>query len=176
MVSRRFVENCLIVWLDPDIDEDRNQQSIEQLRLIINEVHIFNQLNLCIDYIEDIHDERMLLIVSEEIGQQIVPLVHELSEIESIYLFCSSNPPEWMSNIRKFKGAAGDFQTLCQLLKSNVRLIERENFGFDVLGNASFTPDSRNKQEAAFMYTQLIKEIFMEMKNDSLTEMITFCR
>ncbi len=61
-------------------------------------------------------------------------------------------------------------------MKSNVRLIERENFGFDVLGSASFTPDSRNNQEAAFMYTQLIKDIFMEMKNDSLTEMITFCR
>jgi hypothetical protein len=91
MVSRRFVEKCLIVWLDPDIDEDQ----MEQLRQIINEVHIFNQLDLCIDYIEDIHDERILLILSEQIGQQIVPLVHDLSQIEAIYLFCSSNSPEW---------------------------------------------------------------------------------
>jgi hypothetical protein len=95
MVSRRFVENCLIVWLDPDIDEDQNQESIEQLRQIINEVHRFNQLDLCINYISDFHDERILLILSEQIGQQIVPLVHDLSQIEAIYLFCSSNSPEW---------------------------------------------------------------------------------
>jgi hypothetical protein len=51
---QRFIENCLIVWLDPNIDEDQ----IEQLRQIINEVH-------------------------------------DLSQIEAIYLFCSSNSPEW---------------------------------------------------------------------------------
>lgn len=176
MAARRSVENCVIFWLDPTINTDRNQESIEQLHQIVNEVQIFNDQDSCINHILDLHNEQLVLIVPEEMGQTIASFALELIQITGIYLYPSTELPEWTYPVRKFKGAADDFETLCGVLKSNIRHIERENLAFNVLGSATYTPDSRNTQEAAFMYTQLIKDIFMEMKNEDVTEMIAFCR
>ena len=45
----------------------------------------------------------ILLIVSDDVCQQVVPLVYQLSQSDSIYLFRFDRRPDWISQIRKLK-------------------------------------------------------------------------
>ncbi|CAF1365570.1 unnamed protein product [Rotaria sordida] len=63
------------------------------------------------------------------------------------------------------------------MLRLNIRRTEQETVSFNFIDDlSSFSSNQTNKQEAAFMYMQLLKDIFIEMKDDSKSEMILFCR
>jgi tetratricopeptide (TPR) repeat protein len=173
--TRQFLENSIVIWLNPDIDDI--QQSIEQLRQVINVVEVFNDEQSFINYVVDVVDERILLIITKNISETTIELIRQLSQIDSIYLFSSNKSPNYISNIRKFKGIVHDTESLYQMLRSNIRRTEHENVTFNLIGNISSLPsDQTNRQEAAFMYTQLLKDIFIEMKDDSKDEMTSFCQ
>lgn len=88
--NRRVVQNFRLIWLDNNINENNNENSIDtiaKLREVINTVQKFTNVNECIDYMTDIEDEKIFLICSEELGQTTVPLIHDISQINYIYIF-----------------------------------------------------------------------------------------
>jgi len=91
-ISLRLVQNCVLVWLDSNIDETYNiyQNSINEFQCIVNIVNKFVDTDKCVDFITEIKDEKVFLITSISLGQQIIPNIHDLSQIESIYIFCVS--------------------------------------------------------------------------------------
>jgi hypothetical protein len=48
----------------------------------------FTDIEKCIRFICDIRDEKIFLICSGELGQLILPIVHDMAQINCIYIFC----------------------------------------------------------------------------------------
>ena len=88
--SSRMVQNYYLVWLDGNMDEndDDYRNSISKLREISNTVHTFTDLNACITFIKETKTTKAFMITSGALGQTAVPMVHELSHIDGIYIFC----------------------------------------------------------------------------------------
>src|SRR5271167_4285411 len=92
----RMVQNFHLVWLDGSIDEINNddcRKSITQLRQVVNNVNTFTDADECIDFIIDIKQEKTFMIVSEALCQMIVPIVQDLSQVSSVYIFCGNKAP-----------------------------------------------------------------------------------
>jgi hypothetical protein len=88
----RMVQNFHLLWLDASIDEDNNDDchnSITKLRQIVNTVKTFTDADKCVDFITDIKKENTLMIVSEALGQIVVPVVQDIVEVSSVYIFCA---------------------------------------------------------------------------------------
>jgi tetratricopeptide (TPR) repeat protein len=172
---RQFLENSIFIWFNPNRDDI--QQSVGQLQQTTNAVEVFNDEESLINYVVDIAEERILLIVTKDLTEPTIELIRQLPQIDSVYLFGSNEQSNSISNIRKFKGIVHDNESLYQILRSDIRRIEHENVTFNLIGDfSSFSGEQLNRQEAAFMYTQLLKDIFIEMKDDSKDEMTSFCR
>jgi hypothetical protein len=87
---RKNFEDFFISWLDANLkktdDDDKN--TFIDLRKHVNKIEIFDNSEECVDFITDVEHVKVLLIVSGSFGQPIVPLIYNLSQISSIYVFC----------------------------------------------------------------------------------------
>ena len=59
----------------------------------------FADIDECINFITDIKDEKVILITSGSLGQQITPCIHEIPQLDSIYVFLTDkNLSQWKIN------------------------------------------------------------------------------
>jgi hypothetical protein len=98
-ISRfRVVENFIVIWLDSTISgsNEDTQNSIRQLR------HI--------DF-----------IISGSLCQQLISLINDTSQIESIYVICGhkSKHEIWANGHRKIKGVFNEIKLICDILKKD---------------------------------------------------------
>ena len=78
-----------LIWLDANdnIEDSRNTQ--QKLRTIINQLKKFQDAKECQQYIEQTSKEdRLVLIVSGQMGREIVPFIHQFRQVSSIYIYC----------------------------------------------------------------------------------------
>ena len=81
------VEIFSLVWLDTNVHAEKNQHTQQRLRSIINHLKTFQDGEECKQYIEhrQKHD-RLVLIVSSQLGRQVVPAIHKLRQVSAIYV------------------------------------------------------------------------------------------
>ncbi len=62
--------------LEDAVDDNVYFTSIVQLRQIINTICTFNDANDCIDFLNDVKEEKIFVIVSDFLSERIIPFVH----------------------------------------------------------------------------------------------------
>ncbi|CAF1245736.1 unnamed protein product [Adineta ricciae] len=174
-----IIGNVVIVWLDQNINEssDNYRNSIHKLRKIVNSIEIFQDKDKCIKFIREIRDEKIFLIVSGSLGQQITSTIHELPQLHSIYIFCyqKSLHEQWAKKFHKIAGVFTEMNYICLIMTENVRLTNNDLIPISAIPKSS-TADL-NTLDPMFMYSKLIKEIILEMKYEKKVpeEFIEFC-
>jgi tetratricopeptide (TPR) repeat protein len=182
--SMHMVQNVLLIWLDRNIDEDHNddcRSTIKQLRCVVNNINTFSDENECIDFLSEIDNQKACMIISGSLGERIVPLVHDMSQVDSIFIFCSytSDHQEWTEKWPKINGIFSKISSICEALKEAVRQCEQNaiSISFVPTGGDTLKKDL-NQLDPSFMYTQILKEILLTIKFDEkrFEEFIVYCR
>ncbi|CAF1625058.1 unnamed protein product, partial [Didymodactylos carnosus] len=178
-IEQQNLENFQIVWLDANINKtDDNSQTISRLRASINYLNIFDNVCDCYDYIAGVQNEKVFLIVSGSISQDIVPYTHQMPQIQFIYIYCFDikKYEQWARNYDIVRGTYTNMNDVCEQLSKDVT--SSRKFLFMNILSTSIKEKEINKQEASFMYFQLLTEILtgMEHEDDAKTNMINHCR
>ncbi|CAF1494641.1 unnamed protein product [Adineta ricciae] len=171
--ARKILEDVVVIWLYPTNDDD-----IQQLHRTVGCVQVFDDEESFLNYVVDLNDEHIVLITTKDLRESTIELLCQMSQIDSIYLLASSDRSNSVSSLRKFKGVVSNYETLYESIRADIRRNEYDNVTFNLITRDLFTCSNEqlNRQEAAFMYTQLLKDIFIEIKDDSKDEMIAFFR
>jgi len=84
------LETFSLIWLDATVNSsEENRLSQEKLRTSINHLKTFEDDKLCEDYIRNLSEnDRIVLISSGRLGKIIVPQIHHLRQVFSIYIYC----------------------------------------------------------------------------------------
>jgi hypothetical protein len=83
------LETFCLIWLDADVNVKGNRDTEQKLRTIINHLKKFHDVEQCQQYIEQrSQKDRLVLIVSGRFGREIVPSIHKLRQVTSIYVYC----------------------------------------------------------------------------------------
>lgn len=79
-----------LIWLDASVDSSEQKLNIQrQLRISINYLKTFNNENECENYVlSTSNNDRIILIISGQLGKDLVGHIHHLRQISSIYVFC----------------------------------------------------------------------------------------
>ncbi|CAF2052688.1 unnamed protein product [Rotaria magnacalcarata] len=89
MIEQQNLENFQIIWLDDNINTtEDNLHTVSLLRTIINYLHIFDNIWDCYDYIGTVQDEKVFLIVSGSISENIIPYVYHIPQVQFVYIYC----------------------------------------------------------------------------------------
>jgi hypothetical protein len=108
LLKSRLIDSNLelftCLWLDEDGNStEDNLRTQQELRQIINHLKTFDNSDRCEQYIQEITHEKIILIISDLIGQQIIPRLHSLPQLSACYVFCRDRPmnEQWINRYHK---------------------------------------------------------------------------
>ncbi|CAF1387930.1 unnamed protein product [Rotaria sordida] len=166
-----LVQNFLLVWLDEKIDEsvDDYGHSIKQLRRTVNKIETFCETDECIEYILQLQNQKILLIISGALCETVVPRVHNMTQLYSIYVFCQKKEKyeEWAKQWSKVKGIFTEIIPVCDAVRQSARQCDEDSVQIG------------SEIEPSFMYTQLFKEIILTIdfdKTKEVKELVEYAR
>jgi hypothetical protein len=99
------LETYSILWLDPLVNDSKEYLDAQQrLRASINYIRTFKTTDGCEQYIQSIpKKDRIIFIINNQFGQELIPRIHELQQIFSIYIYTndSKRSGQWTKEFKK---------------------------------------------------------------------------
>ncbi|CAF1467839.1 unnamed protein product [Adineta ricciae] len=170
-IKQHFIEYNLVIWFyeqnHSKSEDDENK--FAQLENIANDVYTFTNLDECIDFVTDIVYRKMFIILPDIMSQQLVPVIHDISLIDSIYIFCDGETLHngWSDSWKKIKGFYTQMTFICEAIQLSDKLSNQNDIPISII---NFERDHYNydldQLEPSFMYTRLLKEILLETDHD----------
>jgi tetratricopeptide (TPR) repeat protein len=181
-VNVQTVQNVLVIWLDNNIDENSIgcRNTITQLRRIVNDISTFTDDEECVQFLENITDNRACMIISGSLGQFIVPRVHNMSQVDSIFIFCDNEKrhEQWAKAWPKIKGVFTEMSPICEALKRATQQCEQNAVPISFIATSDDITKNLDQLHPTFMYTQILNEILLKIKFDEghIHEFTNYCR
>ena len=179
---QRMIQDFLLIWLDANIQESQEQvqKNLQLLRSLIKSVNIFNNADLCMKFFNEVHDEKVFLIVSGPLGQQVIPAIHDKPSLDTIYVFCSDKARHelWAKQWSKIKGVHTQIFTIFASLQQLVKQCNQDATPVSFVStHHGISSTNLDQLDPSFMYTQIFKEILLELKYDqqSVKDLASYC-
>ncbi|CAF4003174.1 unnamed protein product, partial [Adineta steineri] len=130
-IRQRIAQNYLLVWVDASIDETKKncQNTLTQLRAVINDVTICTQSDQCIQFLDKFKDEKAFVITSGSLGEHLVPEIHDMPKLDAIYIFYNNTSSDqlWTRDWNKIKGVHNNIKDICEALKTSVKQVNQDS-------------------------------------------------
>ncbi|CAF4171589.1 unnamed protein product, partial [Adineta steineri] len=180
---QRKVQNYLLIWVDASIDETNKdcQNTLAQLKNVVNDVKLCTESDQCIQVLNKVDKEQAFVITSGSLGQHMVPEIHGMPQLDAVYIFCGnkSRHEGWAQNWTKIKGVHTNIKEICQALQLAIKQCDQDAIAVSfVTINEMSSTDNLNQLEPTFMYTQLFKEILLNIEYDrkAIKDLTDCCR
>ncbi|CAF0903752.1 unnamed protein product [Adineta steineri] len=177
-MNMQRMQNVLLIWLNSNINEcnaDCNN-TIKQLKHVVNNVNIFTDGKECAEFIKTINNNKVCMIVSDSLEKHIVPHVHDMSQVDTIFIYCNGQEwhKQWVKEWPKIKGVFTDITSICEAIKQAAHQCEQNAISI------SFVASNKklDQLDPTFIYTQILKEILLTINFDDehRKEFINYCR
>ncbi|CAF1502741.1 unnamed protein product [Adineta steineri] len=185
---RRIRQNYLLIWVDVDIDENNDdfRNALTELRKVVPEVKTCRTSEQCIEYLNEMVEDKAFVISSAALSQHLVPEMITFTKLDAIYILGGNRAQveEWASEWPKIEGVYNAIQPICQSLNKVIRgcdhdLIPMSFVSREMIEAATLDESNNNRLPPAYMYTLLFKEIVLEIDDDSTEDMkkfVSYCR
>ncbi|CAF1379683.1 unnamed protein product [Adineta steineri] len=178
-----MIQNYSLVWIDTNIGETKSnrQNNLIQFQSIINDTNVFTNANECVDFITDMDNEIVFLIISGTVEQYLVSTIYDITQINVIFIFRPNKQlnTRWTENYPKIQGVYTDIKDICNALQQAVKQSDRDTMAISFVLPTSITSDHNlNQLEPSFMYTQIFKEILFDLNysQQSIKDFTGYCR
>ncbi len=104
------------------------------------------------------------MIISGVLGQHIVPRVHNMSPVDSIFIFCDNKKyhEQWATDWPKIQGVFTEFLPICEALRKAAQLCEQDAIPMRFMAiDGDVTKQKLNQLDPSFVYTTIVKEIVL---------------
>ena len=179
----QMVQNILLIWLDNKIDtnDPDYRNIITRLRCVVNSINIFTNHDQCVNFLRDISNENICMIISSALCQNIVPLIHDIAQLHTIFIFCGGKAEheQWARAWSKINGIFTKISSICEALKQVAQQCEQNAISISFIDTGDDIAEKKlDELERSFMYTQILKEIFLKIKfqQQHITEFIDYLR
>ncbi|CAF3399744.1 unnamed protein product [Rotaria sp. Silwood1] len=177
--------NFVVIWLDKDVNKrQENEDTRALLRLAVgNQLKTFDNPDQCIDYITTEQMKLVFLIISNAYGHYLVPMIYQIPQIQTIYIFCVKRQlaEKWAKEDFKISGIFTDKKILVDKVRDDIQACNRDSH----IPMSIFHMDDRQKiirdlqeDSAKFMWYQLLIIVLQRLPTSkySKDEMISECR
>lgn len=177
------LQNYSLIWLDPSIDEssDEYDKLFGTLSQTVINTYIFTDADETIDFITSNDNGKALMILSGNYVQYLIPLIHDLSQLDAIFIFANNEAldEQLTNNWFKLKGVIKDIDIISGSLKQLARLHEQNSIPISFLTpSKDKTLNDLNQLDPSFMYTRILAQILFELDygEKSIKELMDYIR
>ena len=177
------LETHSLLWLDGSVNSNENRNAQQQLRSAVNYIRVFESSIECETYIHESKNDQILLIVSGQLGSVIVPLIHSLRQIDSIYVYCSnpSKHQKWASKFVKILAVAADLNEIIEKINADRKGIEKPNDDYLSISIFNSIPNEERSStniNGGFLHFQLLIDGLLRLPYNqrSRDEFLNLCK
>ncbi|CAF4442967.1 unnamed protein product, partial [Rotaria sp. Silwood2] len=181
--SRRFAEDYLVIWVDGNIDiaNEDCQNTMEQLRAVVNQVQQCTTAEQCIQQLVDNEEKISFIISSSAIGQHLVPDIHDMETLNAIFIYYGDEQQHqlWAQNWPKIKGVQTTIKHICEKLAMTIKKCNQNNVSVSIVSlNEGGSSKELDQLEPTFMYSQIFKEILLDIEHgqQAVQELVAYCQ
>jgi tetratricopeptide (TPR) repeat protein len=169
--------------LDNNIDDNNAdcRNTIIQLQHIVNSIKTFTNADQCVDFLTEVYPVKVCMIISGTLCQNVVPLIHDVVQLHTIFIFCENKTEleQWTQDWSKVKGVFTEIAPICKDLKQAAQQCEQNAIpiSFITTSGADFKKNL-DQLDPSFMYTQILKEIILAIhfEQKHITKFIDYSR
>ncbi|CAF1488753.1 unnamed protein product [Adineta ricciae] len=179
--SDEHLELFSLVWLDANTAVKDNRDTQQKLRAIINHLVKFRDLQRCQQYIEQMTNDKLVVIVSGRLGRELVPVIDKLHQVSSIYVFCMDpkSHEQWASKFTKVKGIVSDLNRLISQIKRDhkIQLVAEGPLSINLFATNS-SGELTTRANSEFIFSQILIDCLLRMKPNTMDreELIARCK
>ncbi|CAF3799121.1 unnamed protein product [Rotaria sp. Silwood1] len=173
-----FFEIFCLVWFDDRTNAKEARDAEEKLRSIVNNLKRFQGAEQCQRYIEERSKyKQIVMIVSGRLGLEIVPSIHHLRQIISIYVYClnKESHEKWACKFAKVKAVVIKLDELISRIKDDhkIQKVIKEPLSINLFTTVSVASKSTTGINALrsenihiiFLLRAFISDIQHQLKN-----------
>ncbi|CAF1013513.1 unnamed protein product [Rotaria sordida] len=174
------LETYSIIWLDRLVNDVKEYIDAQQrLRVSINYIRTFKNSDDCEQFIQSVSEQdRIIFIVNNQLGQELIPRIHQLRQIFSIYIYNHDNKRggQWTKEFKKIKATSSQLDVLVAQIKSD-RARRSHNKIDEPLAISIFDVNVSYKFNSHFIRSHLLIDCLLRMKDTSsdMEKFISLC-
>ncbi|CAF1087918.1 unnamed protein product [Adineta ricciae] len=174
-------ESITLIWFDPTIGSHEDHERTKQRLREINDYVVFHiELDPCIAYIQTISKEKVFLVTSGAHALELLTQVHELPQVDSIFVFCMKKPKyEYLRDAYpKIVNIFTDRAVLCASILEQVSLLNKQLAAFSFFDQNQRAIKDLSKRSAEFLWFKLFNDVILRLPHnlEAKQEMIDACR
>ena len=180
---RRILQNYLLVWVDAKIKQSTSdfRHSLQQLRAVVSDFNVFTEAEACVHFLQSVKDEKAFVITSGAMGQALLPQIHSMTQVDTIFIFCGDRARHkpWSRQWSKIKDVYTRIEPICEALQQSAKQCNEEYTPMSFMSAMdSGSPLNLKELEPSFMYTQLFKDAFLDMRHEqkAIQDLVKYCR
>ncbi|CAF1032842.1 unnamed protein product [Adineta steineri] len=157
--------------LDTCINMEENIDIQQKLLLLNHNLEIFKELDQCEQHIQSISSSnKLILIVSDDVGQQLIPQIHQLSQVYSIYIYCHEQEfnQHWTQQYNKVRGIYYEIDQLIASIKCNEvgRMMNTvdEPLSMSISNTNKNCDQTTSDLDGRFVHSQLLIDCLLRME------------
>ncbi|CAF0724570.1 unnamed protein product [Adineta steineri] len=180
MMHQNHNSSASIAWLNLTTNETNSDinNTINQLQHVAGSFKIFNDVNECIDFITNVTDQEVSLIICNSQSETFISIIEDIPQLHSVYIFNQHQPQSqaWSHRYKKLRGVFTQPDTIIDALKQNISNQLNDLAPFSIVSTTSSYSDL-DQLDQSFMYTQLLKETILDIEHDDNAKkaFIDFC-
>jgi tetratricopeptide (TPR) repeat protein len=182
-INVEMAQNLLLIWLDKNIDDNSvdYQNIVTELRRVVNTVKTFTNADKCVNFLTNIFQDSVCIIISGTLCRNVVPLIHDVAQLHTIFIFSENKTghEQWAEDWPKVKGMFTEISSICEALKQATLQCEQNAIPISFIATSGdISKKNLHQLDPSFMYTQIIKEILLKIDFEEIhfTGYIDYCR
>ncbi|CAF0722029.1 unnamed protein product [Adineta steineri] len=151
--DKKHLGKFSLIWLDQNANLSKDIE--QKLRSIINHLKPLQDIEQCC------YD------LCDKVGKIIIPHIHHINKLLSIYVHCSDNniDKQWSSKFQKIKSIVVDIDELISEIKKNFKIQRKLEESFSINGY-SLHKQSRTRLNIPFLLSQIFLDSFLKFKSN----------
>ncbi|CAF4147861.1 unnamed protein product, partial [Adineta steineri] len=162
-----------LIWLDANVNVKDTRGTEVKLRSIINHIKKFQDIKQCQQYIQQTSQkDRLVIIVSGRLGREIVPYIHQLRQVISIYVYCKNkkNHEQWALKFSKVKSVVVNLDELVTQITTDHKIQKKIEeplpiYTFTTNDDAGKSTTGVNGQ---FVFSQILIDCLLQLKSSDI--------
>ncbi|CAF4060954.1 unnamed protein product, partial [Adineta steineri] len=178
----KSLEIFSLIWLYENVVVKDTRDTEVRLRFIINHIKKFQDVKQCQQYIEQTSQkDRLVIIVSGSLGQEIVPFIHQLRQVISIYVYCmdKNSNEQWAYKFSKIKSVVVDLDELVSKITAdhNFQKKVEEPLSINIFTTNVGAGKSTTEVNGQFVFSQILVDCLLQLKSTEIdkNELINLC-
>lgn len=173
-LQNHLLNKFIVIWLDANVNSGGEiyKNSMNRLQRIASAMQTFTNINDCLQYLDRIKNDKVLMVISNEFVPKIWPKIRTMTNIHSMYIISQTGEPEKILDLgtNVIKPMPTVPEPVRPVIKRDYSSYPQDSLTLSIIPSLKYTKKNLNTLNRLFTYWMMVRSITGSLSFDRDTE------